>query len=144
MAKPMTPEERRLFLSSGSRTAILATTHVDGRVHAVPVGFVLDGDDMLFLTHEGTVKARNLQRDPRVTLVVQDETPPYAFVMIEAEAEFSTNSSEARRSATAGIGRRYAGPDGVEEFQRYANEFLRLFVRARPTHILALDRVAEQ
>jgi PPOX class probable F420-dependent enzyme len=144
MARPMTDDERQAFLLSGTRTAVLATTYADGRPHAVPVGFVLDEDDVLFLTNGGTAKSRNLQRDPRVTLLVQDETPPYAFVMIEGTAEASTESSQARQSATIGIGRRYAGAEHVDEFVAYAKESLDLFVRVRPNRILALDRVAEE
>jgi nitroimidazol reductase NimA-like FMN-containing flavoprotein (pyridoxamine 5'-phosphate oxidase superfamily) len=51
MAEEMTPEARRAFLTTGTRTAILATTRPDGRPHAVPVCFVLDNDDVLFLTN---------------------------------------------------------------------------------------------
>src|SRR5436190_1167893 len=65
VARLMTPEERRAFLLRGTRTAILATRRPDGRPHAVPVGFVLDDEDVLFLTGESTVKAANLQHDPR-------------------------------------------------------------------------------
>jgi Pyridoxamine 5'-phosphate oxidase len=43
MARGMSPDERRAFLTNGTRTAILATSRPDGSPHAVPVGFVLDG-----------------------------------------------------------------------------------------------------
>jgi len=45
MVDEMTPQARRTFLTSGTRTAILATTRADGRPHAVPVCFVVEGDD---------------------------------------------------------------------------------------------------
>jgi PPOX class probable F420-dependent enzyme len=143
MAEEMTPEARRAFLTSATRTAILATTRADGRPHAVPVCFVLEGDDVLFVTNETTAKARALQRDPRVTLVVDDETPPFAFVMIEGTAEVSRSPDDIEPVASK-IGERYDGPDGVEEFVRFAKEILGLLVRVRPTRIVALDRVGEQ
>ena len=142
MAEVMTPEARRSFLMNGTRTAIIATVRPDGRPHAVPVGFVLDGDDVLFLTNEATVKGAAMQRDPRVTLVVDDETPPFAFVKIEGVAELSHDHDAIERIAP-GIGQRYAGPAGVEEFVRFAHDGLGLLVRVRPTKILALDRVGE-
>jgi PPOX class probable F420-dependent enzyme len=142
MAQEMTPEARRSFLLSGTRTAILATTRPGRAPHAVPVCFVLDGDDVVFITNEHTVKAKAVQRDPRVTLVVDDETPPFAFVMVEGIAETSHRVADIDRFAP-GIGERYDGPEGVEDFVRFAKEELGFLVRVRPTKILALDRVAE-
>jgi PPOX class probable F420-dependent enzyme len=142
MADEMTPQARRAFLTSGTRTAILATTRADGRPHAVPVCFVLDGDDVLFLTNDATAKARALQRDPRVTLVVDDETPPFAFVMIEGTAQLSRSPDDIDRAAPE-IAERYDGPDGIEDFVRFAHEALGTLVRVTPTKIVALDRVGE-
>jgi PPOX class probable F420-dependent enzyme len=142
MAEEMTPEARRAFLTSGTRTAILATTRADGAPHAVPVCFVLDGDDVLFLTNDGTAKGRDLQRDPRVSLVVDDETPPFAFVIIEGTAQLSQSPDDIDRVAPE-IALRYDGPDGVEDFVRFAHEGLGTLVRVKPTKILAFDRVSE-
>jgi PPOX class probable F420-dependent enzyme len=143
VARPMTPEERRAFLLDGTRTGILATMRPDGRPHAVPVGFVLDDDDVVFLTGESTVKAANLQHDPRVSLVVDDETPPFAFVRIDGTAEVSHARDDERRAAAIEIGRRYGGDGSVEDFVRFADTALGLLVRVRPTHVVALDRVGE-
>jgi PPOX class probable F420-dependent enzyme len=142
MADEMTPQARRAFLTSGTRTAILATTRADGRPHAVPVCFVLEGDDVLFLTNEATAKGRDLQRDPRVTLVVDDEVPPFAFVMIEGTAQLSRSPDDIDRVAPA-IAERYDGPDGVEDFVRFAHEALGTLVSVKPTKIVAIDRAGE-
>ena len=142
MAREMTPEARRSFLLNGTRATILATTRPGRAPHAVPIGFVLDGADVVFLTNEHSVKGKAVKRDPRVTLVVDDETPPFAFVMIEGIAETSDRAADIDRFAP-GIGERYDGPEGVDEFVRFAHEGLGLLVRVRPTRILALDRVGE-
>jgi PPOX class probable F420-dependent enzyme len=143
MVQDMTDAQRRAFLLEGTRTAVLGTTHEGGQPVAVPVGFTLDGDDVLILTSEESVKAKAVGRDPRVSLVVDDPTPPFRYVSIEGTADATLRKDEARRSATAAIGRRYAGDDGVEDFARYADERLRLLIRVRPTRIVARDRVAE-
>jgi PPOX class probable F420-dependent enzyme len=143
MATPMSPERRREFLLAGTRTAILATTRADGRPHAVPVCFVLDGDDVAFLTNADSVKGADIRRDPRVTLVVDDDAPPFAFVMIEGTAEVSQEPDELRRVAVE-IGLRYDGPEGVEEFVQFATTVLGSLVRVRATRVLALDRVGER
>jgi PPOX class probable F420-dependent enzyme len=142
MAEEMTPETRREFLTTGTRTAILATTQCDGRPHAVPVCFVLDDDDVLFVTNAGTAKGRGLQRDPRVTLVVDDERPPFAFVIIEGTAETSHEAADIERVAPR-IAERYGAPDSVEEFVRFARDDLGTLVRVKPTKIMAFDRVSE-
>jgi PPOX class probable F420-dependent enzyme len=142
MADEMTPQARRAFLTSGTRTAILATTRADGRPHAVPVCFVLEDDDVLLLTNEASAKGRALQRDPRVTLVVDDETPPFAFVMIEGTAQLSQSPDDIDRVAPE-IAKRYDGADSIEDFVRFAHEALGTLVRVTPTRILALDRVGE-
>lgn len=52
----------------------------DGSPHVVPVWFVLDGDGAMVLNVDGgSIKAKALRRDPRVSLCVDDETPPYSF-----------------------------------------------------------------
>ncbi len=79
-------DEQRAFLLPGTRTGKLATVRKDGRPHVVPVWFTLDGDTIVFTTGEHTVKAANIQRDARVCLCVDDETPPYAYIMIEGIA----------------------------------------------------------
>jgi PPOX class probable F420-dependent enzyme len=143
MVREMTDAERRAFLLDGTRTAILGTTHQDGRPMAVPVGFTLDGDDVIILTSDESLKAKALQRDPRVSVVVDDPTQPFRYVSIEGTAESTLRQDAARRSATTAIGRRYAGEEGIEGFAQYADAQLKLLVRVRPTRIVARDRVAE-
>lgn len=143
MAEEMTPEARRAFLATGTRTAILATTRRDGRPHAVPVCFVLDDDDVLFLTNGDSAKGRALQHNPRVTLVVDDERPPFAFVMIEGTAEISRNADDIERVAPR-IAERYDGPGNVEDFVRFAHEGLGTLVTVKPTKTVAIDRVGEE
>src|SRR5262252_4043068 len=68
--KLMSHEEWRAFLLSSPRTAKAATVRPDGRPHIAPVWFDLDDDDVIFTTWHTTVKARDLQRDPRISLCV--------------------------------------------------------------------------
>jgi PPOX class probable F420-dependent enzyme len=136
MAKTMTDDERRAFLLAGTRTAIVSTVRADGRPHAAPVWFVLDGDDVLFNTGADTVKGRNLARDARTVLTVDDEVPPFAFVTLEGTVSLADNPPESLAWATA-IGARYMGADVAEQFGRrnaVPGEYL---VRFTPTRIVA-------
>ena len=75
------------FVLAEPRPAVCAIVLSDGRPHATPVWIDLDGDDVVFTTwHEG-VKAHVLTREPRLSLCVQDDQPPFAFVSIQGVAE---------------------------------------------------------
>jgi PPOX class probable F420-dependent enzyme len=56
----------------------LATLMPDGSPHSIPVwGIVEDGRIGFFTVNQGSRKARNVARDPRVALSVIDEANPY-------------------------------------------------------------------
>jgi PPOX class probable F420-dependent enzyme len=141
MANDLSPDERRAFLGHGTRTAKLAVTRADGRPHVTPVWFVLDGDDVIF-TGATSLKGRCLVRDPHVSLCVDDDTPPFAFVVIAGIAEVSDGVETMLPWSTA-IGRRYMGADQAERFGRRNAVTGELLVRVRPTHIVATGAVAD-
>src|SRR6202008_831027 len=100
MPRPMSTDEWMAFVTEVTRTAKLAVTRVDGSPHVVPVWFVLDGDDFVFTTHTTTIKGKALRRDGRASLVVDDERPPFAFVMVDGTAHVSEDLDELRTWAT--------------------------------------------
>ena len=102
MAEEMSEPEWRAFVMHGTRTVALATVRRDGRPHVAPVWFVLDDDgSVVFTTGADTVKGRTLRRDPRASLCVDDETPPFAFVLIEGTTTISADLDEMLGWATA-------------------------------------------
>ena len=135
-------EERRAFLSSGARTGKLATVRRDGRPHVQPVWFVLDGDDLVFTTGASTVKGRNLRRDPRASLVVDDEAPPFAFVRVDGVVDLSEDPDEMLRWAIR-IAARYMGADRADAYGRRNAVPGELLVRLVPTHIVSEAGVAD-
>jgi PPOX class probable F420-dependent enzyme len=137
----MTPDEIREFLTHGTRTAKLATISADGAPHVMPVWFVLDGEQLVFTTHAESVKGRNLRRDPRVALVVDDEEPPFAFVHIRGRAAISEDPGGLRRFATE-IGGRYMGAARAEEFGRRNGVPGELLVRVAPDRVISETDVA--
>ena len=126
--------EQRDFLLQGTRTGKLATVRKDGRPHIVPIWFYLDGDTLVFTTDERTVKAANMRRDPRVSLCVDDETPPYAYIQVEGTASFSEDSDALLKWATL-IGGRYMGENLAEAYGRRNAVPGELLVRVTPTRI---------
>jgi PPOX class probable F420-dependent enzyme len=142
MARQMSPSEWRAFLGDGTRTGKLATVRRDGRPHVVPIWFVLDGDDLVFTTGATSVKGRAMRRDGRVCLCVDDERPPYAYVMVEGRVRISEDLDQMLRYATD-IGRRYMGSSRAEEFGRRNAGPGELLVRLTPERVTALDGIAD-
>jgi len=137
----MTPDEIRDFLRHGTRTAKVATSLLDGQPHVMPVWFVLDGEELVFTTWGDSVKGRNLRRDPRAAVIVDDEVAPYAFVHIRGHVTLSEDLDELLRFATA-IGGRYMGADRAEEFGHRNAVPGELLVRLRPERVIAAADVA--
>jgi PPOX class probable F420-dependent enzyme len=138
----MTPEEIRAFLLEGTRTAKLATTMRDGSPHVMPVWFTLDGDEIVFNTAENTAKGRNIRRDPRVAILVDDDAPPFSFVHIRGPASISEDADELLHWATV-IAGRYMGADRAEEFGRRNGVPGELVVRVKPERVIALAAIAD-
>lgn len=141
MGQPMTATEVRDFLLHGTRTAKVATVLADGTPHVAPVWFVLDGEQVVFTTPAPSVKGRNLRRDPRVSLVVDDEEPPYAYVHVRGRATISDDLDELRRFATE-IGGRYMGADRAEEFGARNAVPSELLIRVTPHRVIAESDIA--
>lgn len=59
-------------LLGGRLIARLATLNPDGGVHLVPLWFSWDGETVLLPTNRETRKIRNLERDERATLTIDD------------------------------------------------------------------------
>ncbi len=138
----MTDEQWRAFVSQGTRTGKLSTVRADGSPHIAPIWFLLDGDDLVFNTGKDTVKGRNLARDGRVALCVDDDEPPFAFVVLQGRAELSEDLEQVRHWASR-IGGRYMGEDRAEEFGARNGVPGELLVRVRIDKVLAYTAVSD-
>lgn len=138
----MTPEEVRAFLLEKTRTGKLATVREDGRPHVVPIWFVLDGEDIIFTTWHTTVKAANLRHNPNIALCVDDDQPPFAFVLIEGTARFEENTDDLF-TWTQRIAARYMGEELAEAFGKRNAVEGELLVRITPNKIIAQKRISD-
>lgn len=111
----MSDDEWRSFVLAGTRTGKLAVTLDDGTPHVTPIWFLLDGDEVVFNTSETSLKGKALRRDSRAALCVDDQEPPYSYVIIKGTATLSLDLEEMLAWATE-IGRRYMGDERAEEF----------------------------
>ena len=75
MPQPLSAEIKQLL--DRPNFAHLATLMADGAPQSVPVWVGREGDRILVCTGEGSLKAKNTRRDPRVALSVVDFHDPY-------------------------------------------------------------------
>jgi PPOX class probable F420-dependent enzyme len=132
----ITDPEVAAFLADGTRTGKLAWTTADGRALVAPIWFVVEDGSLVFNTGKDTAKGRALARDPRATLCVDLEEPPYGFVQVQGAVELSEDPGELVRTATA-IAGRYMGEDKAEEFGKRNGGSGELVVRLRPAKVIA-------
>jgi PPOX class probable F420-dependent enzyme len=138
----MNDAEIKAFLLAGTRTGKLATVRADGRPHVAPIWFDLDGNTLVFTTWHESVKAINLRRDNRLSLCVDDEMPPFAFVIIEGMAEMSADPDALAYWATR-IGGRYMGAGQAEAYGKRNSVEGELLVRVTPTKFIAHKNIAD-
>ncbi|WP_369205998.1 PPOX class F420-dependent oxidoreductase [Streptomyces sp. PU-14G] len=140
----MTEAQWRDFILAGTRTGKLATVRKDGRPHVTPVWFLLDDEGRLLFTTDGdSLKSVSLRRDPRFALCVDDQEPPFSFVMLECVAEEFIEDLDVLRDWATRIAGRYMGPEQADAFgERNAvpGEYL---VRAHVARAIAYADIAD-
>jgi PPOX class probable F420-dependent enzyme len=92
----MTHELAMESLAVGARTGKVATASRDGKVHVAPLWFVVDGQDLVFVTTATSVKGRHLHANPRAALCVDDDTYPCAFVTARGPVVLEDQATDLR------------------------------------------------
>jgi PPOX class probable F420-dependent enzyme len=138
----MNEAEVRAFLTHGTRTGKLAVTRLDGSPMVVPIWFVMDDDgSLIFTTWADSIKGKALRRDGRVSLCVDEEEPPYAYVRVDGTVTLTGDVDQLRVWASR-IGGRYMGAEQAEQFGARNGVDGELLVRISPTKIVAQDDIA--
>ncbi len=125
----------RAFLEE-PRFAVAATIASDGMPHQTVVWYMLDGDDVIINTPEGSLKHKHLLRDPRLSLCIEDGM---RYVTVSGSVTLSPDPGRALYSQ---LGARYqassmAIPSGPPPDPR----ILELLSRERITIRLKVERV---
>ena len=100
----MSEDEVRAFLAE-KLVMTVATLGPKGRPHLMPLWFVPEGDELIGWTYAKSQKAKNLERDPRATVQLEDGVryEELRGVMMECDVELD----------------RDAKPYGLQLFGRY-------------------------
>jgi len=101
----MTIEEREAFLAD-LHVGILSIARDRKGPLSLPIWYRYADGEVTIGISDSSVKALLLRRHGRATLTVQNEIPPYQYVMVEGPVTIDRNDRDVRRMAT-----RYLGPD---------------------------------
>jgi len=138
--KTMNAADARAFLGDGTRTGKVATASPKGRPHVAPLWFVVDGDDLVFITTASSVKGRHLRANPRAALVVDDEVFPFAFVIARGPVTLDDDAPDRLAWATR-IASRYV-PDQAEQFGARNDAPGETLVRLHMKHLFGQTELA--
>jgi PPOX class probable F420-dependent enzyme len=123
----LTDEQARLL--EEPNVATVGTVNPDGSPQLTIVWIDWDGEHVLFNTAAGRVKPRNLERDPRVSVLVADRADAYRWVAVRGLAELTSDGADEHIDKLA---RKYTGAG----WQPTSGE-RRLLVRVRPERVSA-------
>ncbi|MGE5661381.1 MAG: PPOX class F420-dependent oxidoreductase [Ignavibacteriales bacterium] len=148
----MSKREIKRFLIQGTLTGKLATVKKDNSPHIVPVWFVLDEihkrrggrgiGDIVFMTGIDSLKAKNIQRNNKISFCVDDQTPLFSFVTVFGIARiYHYNQTKLFKWATR-IAERYMGKDMAEAYGKRNSREDEIVIRVEPTRILAEKDIA--
>jgi PPOX class probable F420-dependent enzyme len=126
MPVPLTEAARHLI--DGRNFGTVATLGPDGHPYSSVVWIDRDGDAVVFSVTADKQKARNLGRDPRVSLSVFDLQNPYHSVEIRGTAELVPDPE---RSLPERLSRKYLGQSPPPE----PASVVRLIARITPSKI---------
>jgi PPOX class probable F420-dependent enzyme len=98
----MSDEELRAFLAD-HRVVSVATVGPRGRPHLVPLWYAVDGTTLRGWTYAKSQKAKNLERDPRATLQVEDGELYHELrgVMMECDVSIERDPQEVAKYGLA-------------------------------------------
>jgi len=109
-------DEQRAFLDA-KRFAVLGTMNPSGSPHLTVMWYLLDGDEILFNTAAGRQKEGNLERDPRVSLLVYDDGG-YKYMRIDGRVRIITDHETTQNDIRRLASRYYGDQARVERAVR--------------------------
>jgi PPOX class probable F420-dependent enzyme len=140
----MTPDEAAVFLADG-RKVQLATIGPDGFPHLVTMYYVLIGGQITFWTYRKSQKALNLERDPRISCLVEDGEEYFDLrgVLVQGTATRIDDHEQIAaigRLITSVIGGAMAGA-GADALTQYVEHAARkrYGYRVEPSKIISWD-----
>ena len=129
---PMFDSKAEAFLNE-VHFARLATVKKNGAPHLTPIWYMYEDGKLLVNTTPSRVKYRNIEREPRVSLLVDDA---YSYLIVEGRARVAKERDAKRDIETLAI--RYHGEDkGRKSAREIYWKMPRVSLEIMPERIIA-------
>jgi PPOX class probable F420-dependent enzyme len=142
MPARLSKEERERFLA-GRHVAVLVTIGEDGAPVPGPIWYRYRDGAFYFRTADDAVRTKNIRRDPRVSICVQDERPPYKAIVAYGRATIEP----AEQGLAEELPRHYLGMIGAIGYKQAAARAIEqgpeVTLVVRPDRITSFDFTPE-
>lgn len=123
-------DDVRTFLAE-PRFAVLATAKPDGKIQQTVMWYELRDNTIMMNTVAGRVKHRNIHRDPRVSMCIEDS---YRFVTIEGRVQETNDDPEIAVGDIIRLSKRYHPDHTQAQHDQFKGQ-------ARETLLISIDNV---
>jgi nitroimidazol reductase NimA-like FMN-containing flavoprotein (pyridoxamine 5'-phosphate oxidase superfamily) len=133
---PLTEEEIEVFLSQ-ALIARLGTLNEDNTIHIAPILFKYENGEFTIGTQNASRRVRNIKRNPQVTLLIDDPTPPFKSVLVYGKAELDYDGIVQKRIA---IFERSNPPEQAAQMaEGLCNKWPGVIIRIKPDRMVSFD-----
>jgi PPOX class probable F420-dependent enzyme len=106
----MALDEDTVRLAKGKNLATVVTLMPDGQPQALLTWVDTDGEHVLVNTEPQRQRAKNLERDPRITVLIHSAENPWDWSEVRGHIAGTTTGEEARRHIDE-LSRKYVGTE---------------------------------
>ena len=126
-------EKARVYLQ-GLRFAVLATINQDGTPQLTTMWYLLEDDGTITMnTKVGRSKERNMRRDPRLSICIENE---HDFLTINGIVELIDDPEIAQRDIYRLSARYHGEAEAMRQMQTQFSKEKRVTLRLKPEHII--------
>jgi PPOX class probable F420-dependent enzyme len=133
LSEPFFNERQKAFLAY-PHYGVVSTINADGAPQTTVIWFIREGDDLIFTTDAESLKAKNMRRDPRISLLVNHGG---RYVSLRGTVELDEDAQHGSEWLLRIAQRYYGEEEGANQFNSM-NQKPQVVVRFKPAKILAV------
>jgi nitroimidazol reductase NimA-like FMN-containing flavoprotein (pyridoxamine 5'-phosphate oxidase superfamily) len=112
--------------------------NVDGSIHITPIFYLYENGEFLFGTQQMAKKVKNIERDPRVTVLIDAEEPVLQAVIVYGEASLDFENVLEKRVRI--LEKYYESPAAARAFaEKLARAWKTVIIHVQPTRMVTFD-----
>jgi PPOX class probable F420-dependent enzyme len=125
-------DDLKKYLDESQVYATAATIGPNGQPHLIVIWLKRDGEDLLYSTTVDRQQAKNLARDPRITVMINPPENPYVYAEIRGTA---TLTPDPEKTLPNELSLHYTGLPYLEFNPASVNDAPRVIVRVTPRKV---------